>query len=85
MPAKYFAIPKKVNKAISKFPKRVLNRINQSFDTLKQNPIAGTKLGGQLSNYYKFRLGDYRIIYRFDAKNSTIVIEKIEHRQGVYK
>ena len=85
MPAKYFAIPKKVNKTVSKFPMKVQQRIDQVFDMLKQNPLAGTKLGGRLSKYYKFRLGDYRIIYSFDAKNSIVIIDKVEHRQGVYK
>ena len=40
---------------------------------------------GELEGYYKYRLGDYRIIYIFDAKKSTVEIQTIEHRQGVYK
>ena len=85
MPAKFFSIPRKVNKDISKFPLRVQNKIDKAFDKIEQNPVSGVKLSGELTNYYKFRVGDYRIIYRFDTKNSLVIIEKVEQRQGVYR
>lgn len=85
MPAEFFTIPKKVNKSISKLPLRIQNKINQAFDKIKENPISGVKLGGELSSYYKLRVGDYRIMYLFDSKKSEVFIVKVEHRQGVYK
>jgi len=85
MPAKFLIIPKKVNKVASKFPLRVQDRIDKAFTTIKKNPISGEKLHGELKNYYKFRLGDYRIIYLFDSKSSVVEVIKIEHRQGVYR
>lgn len=85
MPAKSFTIPKKVNKDISKLPFRIQNKIDQAFDKIKNNPISGVKLGGELSSYYKLRVGDYRILYIFDSKKSEVFIIKVEHRQGVYK
>ena len=85
MPVKYFRLPEKVDKKISKLPLYIQNKIDRSFDLLKENPILGVKLKGELSDYYKLRLGDYRIIYKFSGKTGILEIFKIEHRQGVYK
>jgi len=85
MPAKSFRLPKKVNKAVLKLPLHIQNKIAGAFDRIRQNPSLGAKLKGELFNYYKFRVGDYRIIYKFDKKESLIEIVKIEHRQGVYR
>lgn len=85
MPAKTLLLPKRVNKEIIKFPLQIRNKINKAFIRLKENPLSGVKLGGQLAEYYKLRVGDYRIVYKFNVKESLVEVVKIEHRQGVYK
>ena len=85
MPAKNFLIPQKVRKKTYKLPVRIQKHLPEVFITIKQNPIAGIKLKGVLSDYYKVRIGDYRIIYKFNAKSSIVELVKIEHRQGVYR
>ena len=85
MPAKLFNVAKKANKQLSKVPLKVQGKIIQALKNLKQNPLAGKKLDGALADNYKFRIGDYRIVYKFDPKESRVEVVKIEHRQGVYK
>ena len=85
MPAKLFLIPKKVEKSLTKLPLRVHKRIPELFLQLRQNPFLGEKLHGELSGFYKYRLGDYRIVYTFDTRESRLEIVSIEHRQGAYK
>lgn len=85
MPAKVFVTSRKVDKQFDKLPLKVHIRIAQALKQLKQNPLAGAKLGGELSGNYKLRVGDYRIVYKFDARESRVDVLKIEHRQGVYK
>ena len=85
MPAKIFIVANKANKQLNKLPLRIQGKVIRSLRQLRQNPLAGAKLGGVLSDNYKFRVGDYRIIYEFDSKNSQVEVIKIEHRQGVYK
>ncbi|MBI3379439.1 type II toxin-antitoxin system RelE/ParE family toxin [Candidatus Gottesmanbacteria bacterium] len=85
MPAKNFLLPEKVRKSLNKLPPSVQNRLPMIFVEIKQNPIMGVKLLGRLTGYYKVRIGDYRIVYVFDMKKSTVSIVKIEHRQGVYR
>jgi len=75
MPAKIFNLTKKPNKQIGRLPLRIQDKIDLAFETIKQNPVSGAK----------FRVGDYRIVYKFNAKESRVDVVKIEHRQGVYK
>lgn len=85
MPAKKLQLAQSADKSLSKLPKQIQSKIISSFDKIRQNPISGIKLHGELKNYYKFRVGDYRIVYRFNSKRSLVQVVKIEHRQGVYK
>jgi len=85
MPAKHFQLLKSAQKSARRLPKRVRNRLPHVLVLIQQNPIIGVKLHGELAGYYKYRLGDYRIIYIFETKTSTVEIQTIEHRQGVYK
>lgn len=85
MPVKFFNVAKKANKQLSKIPLKVQGKIIQNLKQLKQKPLMGAKLGGELADNYKFRVGDYRIVYKFDAKESRVAVVKIEHRQGLYK
>jgi mRNA interferase RelE/StbE len=60
-----------------------LNRIQwlaEHFDDLKPELLAGT-----LSGFYKFRVGDYRIIYKVYKNENLMVIHGIGHRREVYK
>lgn len=85
MPAKSLIVAHKADKQFLKLPRATQARIIQAYDKIKNNPLIGPKLGGELDYSRKFRVGDYRIVYKFDSKESIIEVVKIEHRQGVYK
>jgi mRNA interferase RelE/StbE len=42
-------------------------------------------LTGQYAGQYKIRVGDYRVLYRFDRAAKTVTILKIRHRREVYE
>ena len=85
MPAKFVIVEKPVKKKLLKLPLHVHKRIIKALETIQENPIEGIKLHGELDRYYKYRVGDYRIVYSFNTKESIVTVVKIEHRQGVYK
>lgn len=85
MPAKNLVVEKDACKNLLQLPLTVHQKIIQAFVTIQENPVCGVKLQGELSGYYKYRVGDYRIIYIFNSKESRVGVVKIEHRQGVYK
>lgn len=85
MSAKFFLLAIKADKELSGLPLKIQQKMIPAFDSIKQNPLSGIKLHGELGEYFKFRVGDYRIIYSFDNQKSTVYILNFEHRQGVYR
>lgn len=74
-----------VEKSLKKLPKSVTERFYKVIDLLKINPLAGMPLKGTLKGYRKYRIGDYRIVYKYHPKEKVLVIYRIESRQGVYE
>ena len=85
MPAKYLSTDKYVQKQLRKLPFHVHEKVIKALDMIQANPLSGAKLHGELKNYYKYRVGDYRIVYQFNSRTSTVIVVKVEHRQGAYK
>lgn len=85
MPAKSVIVQKSTRKKLLKLPLHVHKKILEALDHLQKDPLAGEKLHGELAGFYKYRVGDYRIVYIFDNKKSIVFVLKIEHRQGVYR
>ncbi|TAH49266.1 MAG: type II toxin-antitoxin system RelE/ParE family toxin [Chloroflexota bacterium] len=50
------------------------------FDELQPEPLTGKWAG-----YFKFRVGDYRVIYQVDRAARRIIVHRIRHRREVYK
>ena len=75
----------RVVKHLAKIPFSVRRLINSKLEFLENNPfpLGFKKLSAREG--YRIRIGDYRIVYSFDSKKSTVIVVKVEHRQGVYK
>lgn len=86
MPADSLILNRSAKKQLSKLPLKIHEKVINAFDLIKNNPLrSGAKLSGELSEYYKYRIGDYRIVYKFDPKESYVEIVKVERRGGVYR
>ena len=58
------------------------------YPMIKNNPFFGAsikKLKGEYKDIYRFRIGDYRLFYKVEEKESIIFIIDIEKRQDAYK
>ena len=57
------------------------------FDESCQGGIASQPLTGQRAGYYKFRVGDYRVVYRLEEgdQGTRIVTAFIRRRREVYR
>ena len=65
--------------------KSVCERIENTIDSLKTEPLKGKKLTGELSYMRALRVGDYRILYAVIASRILIQIIKIGHRREIYR
>ena len=81
---------------LSRDSKRFFNRANASlqrrmdrcFDQLKIEPHEGGSikpLTANLTGLYRYRVGDYRVIYRIDEQEKLVLVLKIAHRSEAYE
>ena len=49
------------------------------------NPyFQGKALKGSLSEYWRYKVGNYRVLAEIDTQNITIIIVSIGHRKEIY-
>jgi mRNA interferase RelE/StbE len=79
-------IDDKVVKDLRKIDKTWQTKIIANITTkLVKDPYLGKKLVGDLSPYYRYRVGDYRVLYEIVESKVLIIVVKIKHRKNVYK
>lgn len=75
---------KRAVRDIQKLNESVKTRIKNALESYSQNP---QKYSEKLTNFalgsYRFRVGDYRVI--FDIDEDKIVVLRIGHRKEIYK
>lgn len=57
-----------------------LNWMAENFDSVQH-----ISLSGELSGFYKFRVGDYRVLYQILDEENIILIHAIGHRREIYR
>lgn len=72
---------KELKKIDKTWQKRILIKMKT---TLISDPYLGKKLVGNLSPFWRMRVGDYRIIYAIEEELVTVEVIKIRYRKEVY-
>lgn len=80
-------------KELKRIPAKMQDRIFEKIQDLAQEPkpYGHKKLknfdmpGSEQDDYYRIRVGDYRVIYTIENEQITIFIMKIAHRKDVYE
>lgn len=67
---------------------KLYNKIkNYVYPQLRKNPFTGInikKLKGNLSGYYRYRVGNYRLIYAIENKQVLVLISDLKQRKNAY-
>ena len=84
MPYKIF-LTKSSQREIEHLPANTHNSIIKHLKLIQANPrpFGAVKLQGR--DEYKFRVGNYRIIYSIDDAKKEVVIYMVDRRKQVYK
>ncbi len=75
-------------KFLKKLDNNIQERIRESLRSLKNNPIPqNTKFIGRDKDdkIFRYRIGDYRALYKLKETDKIILISKIDKRPRVYK
>jgi len=78
-------IEQKARKTLKKLPHKIRSRITQSIAGLKTNPRPFGYKKLKNNDYYRIRIGDYRIIYSIKEHEIKIFIIYIGHRKDIYR
>lgn len=80
---------KKLEKRKKKIDPPLYTKIkNIVYPQLRKNPYFGAnikKLKGDLSGYYRFRIGNYRLFYLIEEDKVILVVVDVQHRRNAYK
>jgi mRNA interferase RelE/StbE len=63
-------------------------KIARCFEQLEKNPRFHPNikpLKGDLAGYYRYRIGDYRVIYQIDDDTDQVIVNTIAHRREAYE
>ncbi len=71
---------KKIDRAHQKIIKEKLLILAENPEALKSNI---KKLGGTKDDYYRLRVGSYRVIFKREEKKLIIIIVRIGHRKEI--
>lgn len=63
--------------------KKILERIENYLAHAPKE--LGKSLKGEFQGYWRYRWGDYRVIYKISEKEILILVLRISHRRQVYK
>lgn len=69
-------------------PAKLQQRLDRCFEQLQAHPRQHPNiksLKGNLAGYYRYRVGDYRIVYHIDDQKQHVVVLTIAHRREVYE
>jgi mRNA interferase RelE/StbE len=72
----------KLDKSVSR---RILNFLRERVEKLDDPRQIGQRLQGTLSEFWKYRVGDYRLICSLEDDRLVVLVLRIGHRREVYK
>jgi mRNA interferase RelE/StbE len=75
-----------IEEDLKKLDKGIVKKILSRIETyLAQDPKGlGKQLKGDFQGYWRYRWGDYRVIYRIAEQEILIIVLRISHRKEVY-
>lgn len=78
---------RKVAKAIRQLNKRDIQRIIEKAESLAEDPRpeGSKKLSGTKADFWRIRVGNYRIIYLIEDEIRIVKITKVGHRKDIYR
>ncbi len=77
---------RELNKLDGQVSRRILRFLRDRVANLDNPRSIGSALqGAQLGEFWKYRVGDYRVICRIDDEKVLILVLRVGHRKEVYR
>jgi len=75
----------KKNRSLDRVYRRIRSYV---YPLLRTNPFFGPnikRLKGTFSDYYRYRIGDYRLFYTVNQEEVIVFVVALRHRQDAYE
>jgi mRNA interferase RelE/StbE len=79
------AAQRELDKLDQSVARRVLKFLDQRLGQLDDPRKIGERLHGTLSEFWKYRVGDYRLICSLEDDRLVVLLLRVGHRREVYK
>ena len=78
-------LSKRAHRELLALQQPMRSRIVTKLEELRTDPFPPgfVKLQGR-NEFYRIRVGDHRILYEVMRKENLVLVDKIDHRSGVY-
>jgi mRNA interferase RelE/StbE len=78
-------LSKRAFRELSSLDMATKSRVIQRLEELRDDPFPRgvVKLQGR-KDTYRTRVGDYRVLYEVRREEGLVLVEKVDHRSGVY-
>ena len=66
----------------------LVRKLNRCFERLRENPYEHPnikQLKGPLAGHFRYRIGDWRVIYQVDEQRREVTVLLIVHRSKAYR
>ena len=64
---------------------RIVRTLEERIAPLDDPRTLGSALVGEHAGYWRWRIGDYRVIARIEDERITILVVRVAHRREVYR
>jgi len=65
--------------------KRITHYLRNRIEPLDDPRQLGKPLKGELSNLWRYRVGDYRLICELKDNELIVLVVRVGHRKGIYE
>jgi mRNA interferase RelE/StbE len=72
-------------KDYKKLPQDVAERVDKALEELKKDPRPVNSKKLKTTDFYRIRVGDYRVMYEIQEGKLVILLLRIRHRREVYR
>ena len=67
------------------FQKRIIDFFSERLNTKEDPKLFAKPLFGNMKTFWRYRIGDYRLVCEFKEKEKVIYLLRIAHRRHVYE
>lgn len=78
------SVLKQLRKLDKHSAKHILDHLEKKIATLEDPTSAGKPLSGSLATFWRYRIGDYRVICHLEKESITVLVLRISHRSSAY-